>query len=122
MTFRALLIGCLVAALPAVAQPPEPYSCENTPEHRQFDFWVGTWEVTDKAGETIYGNNTISRRALHPQALSAFNKSTHAGPQQCFFVHSRGDRDKEETGRWRGLGRGRGRGSGLRLLERSRAR
>ena len=63
MTFRSLLIGCLVAALPAMAQPPERYSCENTPEHRQFDFWVGTWEVTDKAGETVYGNNTISLRA-----------------------------------------------------------
>jgi hypothetical protein len=29
-------------------------------EHRQFDFWAGTWRVTDLKGEKTYGHNTIT--------------------------------------------------------------
>ncbi|MGD8698849.1 MAG: hypothetical protein PVJ43_06140 [Gemmatimonadales bacterium] len=32
------------------------------PEHRQFDFWLGDWEVTDTAG-AIVGSNRIARVA-----------------------------------------------------------
>jgi hypothetical protein len=32
----------------------------NAPEHRQFDFWVGTWDVKDPQG-TIEGVNIIER-------------------------------------------------------------
>jgi hypothetical protein len=34
------------------------------PEQRQFDFWVGDWELTwpgEKAGETGHGTNTVKR-------------------------------------------------------------
>lgn len=30
---------------PSQAPPPKPYDC-TAPEYRQFDFWVGDWDVT----------------------------------------------------------------------------
>ena len=63
MRYPTLIAICLALALPAMAQQPQPYSCKNTPEHRQFDFWVGSWQVTDEAGETVYGHNSISSQA-----------------------------------------------------------
>ncbi|MEZ5043089.1 MAG: hypothetical protein R2828_24545 [Saprospiraceae bacterium] len=32
----------------------------STPAHRQFDFWVGDWDVYATAGDTIVGYNTIN--------------------------------------------------------------
>jgi hypothetical protein len=49
-------------AFPAAAQTP----C-GTPEHRRFDFWLGSWKVLDSAG-TELGRNRIAR--LHPCALT----------------------------------------------------
>jgi hypothetical protein len=50
-----LLLLTSLAVSPALAQtqsspPNAPRSspCPVKPEHRQFDFWVGEWEVTDK--------------------------------------------------------------------------
>lgn len=40
------------------AKPPDP-PC-STPEHRQFDFWVGDWNVKDPQG-TQAGTNLITR-------------------------------------------------------------
>jgi hypothetical protein len=45
---------------PALAeQTAKPAPCES-PEHRQFDFWVGEWEVTTPDGKTA-GRNSITR-------------------------------------------------------------
>jgi hypothetical protein len=41
-----LMTFCLFAASPALAQTPLPSPCANQPEFRQFDFWVGEWDVT----------------------------------------------------------------------------
>jgi hypothetical protein len=57
-TATALVL--LVAATPAVAQDtpaPAPKPC-SAPEHRQFDFWVGDWEVTQPDG-AVAGTNRI---------------------------------------------------------------
>ena len=35
--------------------------CEYVEEAKDFDFWVGEWEVYDKAGSVKYGDNTITR-------------------------------------------------------------
>ena len=59
---RLLSLLLAILALPAAAQPPRAYDCETTAAHRQFDFWVGTWEVADETGKKIYGRNTISKR------------------------------------------------------------
>ena len=44
----------LVAQEPGSARPP---SC-TAPEHRQFDFWIGDWEVTNPVGKPA-GRNRI---------------------------------------------------------------
>ena len=59
-----LLVVLLAAAGNAAAQ--QPPSCD-TAEHRQFDFWVGAWEVVTPDGE-LAGNNTI-RSILNGCAL-----------------------------------------------------
>lgn len=60
-----LRTSCMIAwlhllAAAASAQQPARNPCAG-PEHRQFDFWVGDWEVTDSAGTTVYGRNRIAR-------------------------------------------------------------
>jgi hypothetical protein len=39
-----LLALALQAQTPAPATPSKPFDC-SAPEHRQFDFWVGEWDV-----------------------------------------------------------------------------
>jgi hypothetical protein len=41
------------------SQPPAPARCDQ-PEHRQFDFWIGEWEVTAPNGR-VAGRNSITR-------------------------------------------------------------
>lgn len=56
------LLGLLVALtlLPAAAHAQGgPPGCK-TPMHRQFDFWVGEWTVTDSAGTTVMGRNSVT--------------------------------------------------------------
>jgi hypothetical protein len=42
-----------------VAQQGPPPGC-TTPEYRQFDYWVGSWNVTDSAGGVPYGTNDVT--------------------------------------------------------------
>jgi hypothetical protein len=51
---------CLLVSIALPAWTADRYSCQDTSEHRQFDFWVGTWQVTDSARDKVYGSNTIS--------------------------------------------------------------
>ena len=53
MLFAAL--ATMLSTLQAPAAPPRPCS---TPLQRQFDFWIGTWDVTDPAGK-FAGTNRI---------------------------------------------------------------
>jgi len=46
---------------PATTAAPKPPACA-APENRQFDFWIGDWEVRDPAGKVV-GENHIS--SLH---------------------------------------------------------
>jgi hypothetical protein len=52
----ALLTVMLVVSTIAVA-PPTPAPC-STPEHHQFDFWIGSWTVKDAQGQLL-GSNSI---------------------------------------------------------------
>lgn len=47
LSLAALVVPAILAAaaLPAQSPPPGP-PCERQPESRQFDFWIGEWEVT----------------------------------------------------------------------------
>jgi hypothetical protein len=51
----------LLASVPLAGQtpPPAPVPCA-APEYRQFDFWVGDWNVLDAQGQPA-GTNTITR-------------------------------------------------------------
>jgi len=51
-----LALPLLVALLGA---PPQTASPCASPEHRQFDFWVGEWEVTRPDGK-VAGHNRIT--------------------------------------------------------------
>ena len=55
----AALIVLLWAAAPGALQTPavQPKPCA-TPEYRQFDFWIGAWEVRGPKG-TVVGTNRI---------------------------------------------------------------
>lgn len=55
MRLIILLAALLPMALQA-AERPEPCS---TPEYRQFDFWLGDWEVFNKDGQKV-GENLIT--------------------------------------------------------------
>ncbi|HEY1435495.1 MAG TPA: hypothetical protein VGG65_08975, partial [Thermoanaerobaculia bacterium] len=46
------------AADPPAQASPAPKPCAS-PEHGQFDFWLGDWDVTNPAGKTA-GHNRIS--------------------------------------------------------------
>lgn len=57
----ALCFGVTASAAPAAAQQesrPSPPNCA-AEEHRQFDFWIGTWDVFDPDGQQI-GMNVIT--------------------------------------------------------------
>jgi hypothetical protein len=47
------------SATPAASAVPRPAPC-TAPEYRQFDFWVGNWDVRDPGG-TVVGTNRITR-------------------------------------------------------------
>lgn len=57
---RTLAVLMLLPLFPfaASARQAPPKACTSG-AHRQFDFWVGDWEVTDSAGTTIYGTNNV---------------------------------------------------------------
>ncbi|QNP41943.1 hypothetical protein [Lysobacter solisilvae (ex Woo and Kim 2020)] len=67
---RAIITALLLAGLSGVpcmstpaAPPPAFLRCEGA-EHRQFDFWLGEWDVYGGAqGEQLLGHNRIERSA-----------------------------------------------------------
>lgn len=55
----ALFVFCLIAATSTLLRAqPASHRCA-TPEFRQFDFWLGDWEVRDKAG-VLEGTNVVT--------------------------------------------------------------
>lgn len=54
-----LLPAILLISSSLLAQTPQRTTCD-APEHRQFDFWVGDWDVTTPDGKPA-GRNSITR-------------------------------------------------------------
>jgi hypothetical protein len=62
MLAAALLLAAQTAApAPAPPAPPPPPACA-TPQHRQFDFWVGSWDVYPTGANTLVAHSLIERR------------------------------------------------------------
>jgi len=61
MYHRLAVILILVSVLspPTIAQQA-PFDCDASSAHRQFDFWIGQWEVSDTEGKP-QGHNSIQR-------------------------------------------------------------
>ncbi len=61
---RVLAISLLtLLCLSSLAAQPPASPCQ-APEQKQFDFWIGDWDLTwpgEKAGETAHGSNKILR-------------------------------------------------------------
>lgn len=53
----AVLSLLLLGAVPAAGQTARPAACTE-PEHHQFDFWIGEWDVTLPNGKAA-GTNRI---------------------------------------------------------------
>jgi len=53
-----LLAALLPGAVMAAATPPAIPKCD-TPEHRQFDFWIGKWDVFNTKDGTPGGSSLI---------------------------------------------------------------
>ena len=49
----------LVTGAAGLSAQQRPAPC-TAPEHRQFDFWLGDWTVTDSAGKVTMGTNRIT--------------------------------------------------------------
>jgi hypothetical protein len=85
----------LALALPALADTPKP---ARTPpplgcpaaESRQFDFWVGDWDVSDPQGQLV-GRNTI-KLILHDCVLSENWEGSQGGSGKSFNLYSATDR------------------------------
>ena len=62
----AVLIGCFAGPLaaqtaaPAAPAVPRPPACE-APEHRQFDFWVGRWDVYPTGTDQLIAHSLIEK-------------------------------------------------------------
>ena len=52
------LLAALAACASTEAPKPAPPPC-TAPEYRQFDFWLGDWDVIDPAGKLV-GRNEIT--------------------------------------------------------------
>ncbi|NOT88086.1 MAG: DUF1579 family protein [Lysobacter sp.] len=79
---RPWCLAAMFFCVPAFAQAAPPPACE-APEYRQFDFWLGAWEVDDGLQNgRVAGQNTITRVAsgcaLREHWVNAGGKDGHS--------------------------------------------
>ena len=58
------VLACFVVSSAVAQQTSTPQNPCLAPQQKQFDFWVGEWELTwpgEKPGETGHGTNSINR-------------------------------------------------------------
>jgi hypothetical protein len=84
---RALIAALLLGFVTNVSAAPK--ACE-APEHRQFDFWIGEWSVTNPAGVHV-GDNTI-KPILEGCALSESWRGAKGG---MGFSYSAYDKERK---------------------------
>lgn len=102
MTIAVPLSSPAVASQTATAAPSATTACDSA-QHRQFDFWLGRWEVTGPAGklagrsriESILGGcvlleNWDSPSGVSGKSFNIFNATTDRWEQ--FWVDNSGSR------------------------------
>lgn len=100
---RLALVALLCVAAAAAAQQPAPTSPCETAQHRQFDFWIGEWDVTTPDGkpaghsliEPILGRCVIHERwqgggGVLGESFNIYNANT--GQWEQYWVDSSGSR------------------------------
>jgi hypothetical protein len=68
---RVVLLGLSAALVQAPAAAQNAQACK-TPQHRQFDFWVGTWDVS------LTGQDKLVARSVVENLLAWLRTSTAA--------------------------------------------
>lgn len=58
LSFTPILLGIAAACVSATAHGQAGPKC-NTPQHRQFDFWVGTWDVSPTGQSQVVARSVI---------------------------------------------------------------
>ncbi len=95
---RTILIAILLGSLSTVnAQTPaKPTTCETDKHFRDFDFWIGEWDVSSKSNNQFAGNNTI-KPVQNGCALTEHWKSVSGGTGMSTNHYN------PVTGKWRQL-------------------
>ncbi len=91
---RWLLLLFCTLPLAALGQQ-KPLDCDASPNHRQFDFWLGYWEVRDGEGN-LGGHNRISAEQ-NGCVLEEQWRSVRGGTGQSLNYYDPG------SGKWRQL-------------------
>ncbi|MGH7467319.1 MAG: hypothetical protein ACRENP_04970 [Longimicrobiales bacterium] len=86
MNCRTAITAALLC-MPLAAAAQTPTGCKET-QHRQFDFWIGEWTVTNAAGQTM-GHNVI-RSILDGCALEESWTGARGGNGKSFNFFERG--------------------------------
>ncbi len=84
-------LACIALLLPMTAESQQPSACSAS-QYRQFDFWLGDWEVTNPQG-TVVGTNTI-RKILKGCVLHEHWWDAGGGSGQSHNIYDL------RTGRW----------------------
>ena len=90
---KAILLSLLLILNPGVVMS-ESKSCTG-PEHRQFDFWLGEWDVFDEAGELV-GHNHIYP-VLEGCALSENWTSVNGSPGKSYNFYDAAENKWHQT-------------------------
>ena len=88
------VIAAALACSPAIAQGGSP-GCMEDEQRRQFDFWVGSWNVYAASG-AFGGENTIERDAAGCVLQETWRSASGSGGRSLNFVDP-------NTGAWRQL-------------------
>src|SRR3982750_1142388 len=84
MLLSSAVLAFALQAQPAPpATPPKPFDC-SAPEHRQFDFWVGEWDVVPNGAPGAQGAQGAAR-----QPASNVVQKAHNG---CVIIENWDDR------------------------------
>ena len=84
-------LACIAVLVPMTAESQQPTACSASP-YRQFDFWLGDWEVTNVEG-TVVGTNTI-RKILNGCVLHEQWRAADGGSGQSHNIYNL------QTGKW----------------------